>query len=191
MGSKDRNFLGKLKNGETSKLSQYSISDNYLRFYLKYLSPNKEKIERGAFEDLSLNSLPGWEGMMGLQFENLVLNNRKKIMQLLNINSNDVIYDNPYFQKNTLRQKACQIDYLIQTRFDTLYVCEIKFSKNLIKTDIISEIQEKIRRIKVPRRFSCRPVVIHVNGVNEELIESRFFSNIIDFSSLLEAESTI
>lgn len=185
-----RDYTWDLKNGKTSKLSQYRISDNYLRFYLKYLSPNKEKIERGAFEELSLNSLPGWEGIMGLQFENLILNNRKTIMQLLNINSNDVIYDNPYFQNTTTRQKACQVDYLIQTRFDTLYVCEIKFSKNLIKTDVISEMQEKMNRIKVPHRFSCRPVIIHVNGVTEELIETRFFSNIIDFSNLLENKSS-
>jgi hypothetical protein len=64
---------------------------------------------------------------MGLQFENLVLNNRKKLIELLNIHLADVIYDNPYFQNTTERKQACKINYLIQTRFDTLYVCEIKF----------------------------------------------------------------
>ncbi len=184
-----RDYTWNLENGKTSKLSQYRISDNYLRFYLKYIHPNKEKIERGAFENMSLNALPGWDGIMGLQFENLILNNRSKIMQLLNINANDIIYDNPYFQNKTARFDACQIDYLIQTRFDTLYLCEIKFSRSQITAAIIPEIQEKINRIKASRRFSCRPVLIHVNGVTEELQETRFFSHLIDFGSLLNNEA--
>lgn len=94
------------------------------------------------------------------------------------------IYDNPFFQHKTLRQEGCQVDYLIQTRFDTLYFCEIKFSKHPIKTDIISEVQEKMRRLKAPRYVSRRAVLIHVNGVHEEIIDSRFFSNIVDFGQL-------
>ncbi len=179
-----RDFTWDIKSGKASKLSKYRISDNYLRFYLKYIILNKEKIERDSFANQSLASLLGWEGAMGLQFENLVLSNRQQILQLLRINPDDVIYDNPFFQHKTIRQEGCQIDYLIQTRFDTLYVCEIKFSKYPIKVDIIAEMQEKIRRLKAPRHISRRAVLIHVNGVHEEVIESRFFSNIIDFGQL-------
>jgi uncharacterized protein len=41
-----RDFTWHVKNGKTSKFSRYRVSDNYLRFYLKYITPNKEKIER-------------------------------------------------------------------------------------------------------------------------------------------------
>lgn len=132
-GFVQRDFTWHIQNGKTSKLSRYRINDNYLRFYLKYIVPNKEKILRGSYINKSLTALPGWEGAMGLQFANLVLNNRQYILQLLAINSDDVIYDNPFFQNKTARQESCQIDYMIQTRFDTLYICEIKFSKHLIK----------------------------------------------------------
>lgn len=181
-----RDYTWNLKTGKVSKLSQYRISDNYLRFYLKYILPNKEKIERDSFWEQSLVLLPGWEGIMGLQFENLVLNNRKKIIQILGINPNEVIYDNPYFQKKTDRQEGCQIDYLIQTRFDILYVCEVKFSKHPIKMNIIKQMKEKIDRLKTPRHISRLPVLIHVNGITEDVLESRYFSKIIDFSDLLE-----
>ena len=177
-----RDYTWHIKNGKASKLSRYRISDNYLRFYLKYILPNQEKIERDAYTNTSLTVLPGWEGAMGLQFENLVLNNRKHIFQFLGIKPNDVIYDNPFFQNKTIRQEGCQIDYLIQTRFDTLYVCEVKFSKHPIKTNIISEVQEKMRRLTAPRHVSRRAVLIHVNGVTDEVIDTGFFSSIIDFS---------
>lgn len=181
-----RDYTWHLKTGKQSKLSRYRIKDNYLRFYLKYILPNKDKIERNNYLSQSLISLPAWSSIMGLQFENLVLNNRHKVQELLNIRPEDVIYDNPFFQNHTAAYKGCQIDYLIQTRFNTLYVCEIKFSKNTIPKEVIKEVQEKVKTIAVPRGFSIRPVLIHVNGVSNELAESYYFSEIIDFSDFLK-----
>jgi AAA+ ATPase superfamily predicted ATPase len=180
-----RDYTWHLKNRKISKLSRYRISDNYLRFYLNYISPNREQIEKGRFEHKSLTSMPGWEGMMGLQFENLVLHNRNKIIELLQINPNDVVYDNPFFQNKTQRQEGCQIDYMIQTRFDTLYICEVKFSKQPIKMSVISQVREKIKKLKVPRHISRRPVLIHVNGITENVLDSEFFSDVVNFGDLL------
>ena len=82
-----------------------------------------------------------------------------------------------------------QIDYLIQTRFNTLYVCEIKFFQAPIGTEIVKEMRQKTKALSFPRGYSIRPVLIHVNGVKEELEELEFFSQIIDFSQLLESSS--
>ena len=79
------------------------------------------------FEPKSLSNLLGWESIMGLQFENLVLNNLKEVCRVLKIEAQDIVVAGPFFQKKTKRQKGCQIDLLIQTRYHTLYLCEIKF----------------------------------------------------------------
>lgn len=180
-----RDYTWLIATGKVAKFSRYRISDNYLAFYLKYILPNKEKIERNAFANQSLALLPGWDTIMGLQFENLVLRNRSTILKILNIMPNDVVYDNPFFQSKTKKRSGCQIDYLIQTRFNTLYVCEIKFSKYPIKEEIMSEVQEKITKLQAPKYFSYRPVLIHVNGVCDELADKGYFSGIIDFGQLL------
>ena len=75
---------------------------------------------------------------------------------------------------------------MVQTKFNTLYVCEIKFSKNSIGSDVIQEMQQKIDRLKRPKSFSCRPVLIHVNGVTDELKDQNYFAEIIDFCDLLK-----
>lgn len=62
-----------------SRLKKFRLKDNYLRFYLRYIEPNKDRISKNLFESKSFMYLPGWESMMGLQFENLVLNNLKKL----------------------------------------------------------------------------------------------------------------
>ncbi len=174
------------KSGKSSQLSHYRLSDNYLRFYLKYVIPNRDKIQRGLFVSRSLATLPGWSTVMGLQFENLVLKNRAKIWNKLGIRAEDIVTDNPYFQKKTSSKKGCQIDYLIQTRFNTLFACEIKFSRNPLSSAVIDEMKEKLAALQLPKRFSCWPVLIHVNGINDGVQDSGYFAEIIDFNAMCE-----
>jgi len=181
-----RDYTWNVKEGNESSLSRYRLSDNYLRFYLKYIEKNKNKIETKHFDNQSLSALPGYASIMGLQFENMVLNNREFIWKKLHIHPGEIITDNPYFQRAQLRKKGCQIDYLIQTKTNVLYACEIKFSKDGVKPDVIQQMQQKIEQFYLPRGFSIMPVLIHVNGVTDSVIDSQYFSHIIDFSALLK-----
>ena len=175
-----------LKTGRIAKLNRFRICDCYSRFYLKYIEPNKHKIEHDQFLTQSISSLTQWSTIMGLQFEILVLNNRNKIWQALSIPPEEIVFDNPFFQKETTRHPGCQIDYLIQTKFNTVYICEIKFSKKEINPSIIEEIQQKIKSLSLPKHFTYRPVLIHVNGVAAETEESGFFQSIINFGDWLQ-----
>jgi AAA+ ATPase superfamily predicted ATPase len=169
-----------LKEGSVSKLSHFRLKDNYIRFYLRYIFPNIDKIKKEIF-----SPPPNWEAIMGLQFENLVLNNSKLLWKIVGIQAADILFENPFFQRKSKTQSGCQIDYLVQTRFNILYVFEIKFSKNPIGLSIVNEVKEKIDRIHTPKNFTFIPILIHVNGVTSQVIESRFFSHIIDFGELL------
>ncbi len=184
-GFLSRDYTWDLAKEKESRMSRYRLSDNYIRFYLKYIEKNKGKISRNDFEFKSLAALPGWATCMGFQFENLILKNRNSIKKLLGVRPDEIVIDNPYFQTPTNRRRGCQIDYMIQTKFNNLYVCEIKFYKTPIDFNIIEEVQHKIKSLVKPRNFSCRPVLIHVNGVSDAVIDSDFFSNIIGIDDLL------
>ena len=181
-----KDYTWSLKSEKESRFYQVRLSDNYLRFYLKYIEPKLNLIKKDRFRDISISSLSAWESILGLQFENLVLSNRNKILKLLNIYVENIIADNPYFQKKTLRQKGCQVDYLIQSKFKNLYLCEIKFSRNLIGPKVIQEIKNKINSLSITKKIAVLPVLIHVNGVCDSVLESNYFFKIIDFSELLE-----
>ncbi len=176
-----------LSTKEESRLKKFRLKDNYLRFYLRYIEPNKDKIAKGVFESGSFIHLPGWESVMGLQFENLVLNNLKKLLEILRINPSEVSNFGPFFQRKTQRMKGCQIDLLIQTKHNTLYVCEIKFSSSEVKGSVVEEMEKKIESLSFPKGFSVRPVLIHVNGVSHAIRESDVFNDIIDFSQFLDS----
>ena len=185
-GFMSRDYTWHLKDGKVSRLSHYRLKDNYLRFYLKYVAPYRHRIIEDTYKSVSMSSFKHWDTFIGLQFENLVISNRKTILKELKIRFEDIVSDNPFFQRKTTNQKGCQIDYLIQTRFNTLFACEIKFSKHEISTEIINVMKERINRLKLPKGFSCWPVLIHVNGVHEKVEDAGYFSNIIDFSKFLE-----
>lgn len=184
-----RDHTWNLRTGETGKLSRFRLRDNYLRFYLKYILKNRDRIERESYELKSLGALPEWSAIMGLQFENLVLNSRRELHELLQIDPQDIVNENPYYQRKTRRHAGCQIDYLIQTRFGGLYVCEIRFSKDPIGTSVIADLKAKIGALGHPKGISYRPVVIHVNGVTADVVDSEFFAAIIDTRALLRPAS--
>ena len=99
-----------------SRLKKFRLKDNYLRFYLRYIEPNKDRIDKGLFESKMFMHMPGWESVMGLQFENLVINNLKSLCKILRIDLLDISNAGPFFQRKTHRQKGCQIDLMIQTK---------------------------------------------------------------------------
>lgn len=176
-----RDYPWSIVTGKRLESSRYRIKDNYLRFYLKYILPHKEQIESTQMQRLPY----GWLSIMGVQIENLVVNNGFLICKILGISPEDLVIANPFFQSAGTRKRGCQIDYLIQTRFRYLYACEVKFRQGTIGMEVIEEVEEKLLRLKLPRGFSCRPVLIHVNGVTEDLIDSGYFARIIDLSELL------
>jgi AAA+ ATPase superfamily predicted ATPase len=146
------------KTGITAPLLfKYRLRDNYIRFYLRYIESKLPEIDRNVYQLKSLSSLPSWATMMGLQFENLVLNNRNFIHRCLKLSADDIVVENPFFQHKKSRLPGCQIDYMIQTRTNVLYVCEIKFSRNELKKDILKEIKAKIDRLSIPRGISFCP----------------------------------
>ena len=85
---------------------------------------------------------------------------------------------------------GCQADYLIQIRQKTLYECEIKFSKNAVPPTVISDVQEKIARLSMPRHMSYRPVLIHAGAIAESITEQEYFSSVIDFGELMTSADT-
>jgi hypothetical protein len=166
-----------------AKLSKYRLRDNYLRFYLKYIEPKKELIEKKLYNEVDLENLPDWTSIMGLQFENLVLNNLRQIVKILEISPESLQSASPYFQKATKKRSGCQVDLLLQTKHTT-YLCEMKFCKT-IGIEIISEVMEKIERMKIPKTVSLRPVLIYQGELSKQVIKENFFSKFIAFEDLL------
>jgi uncharacterized protein len=179
-----RDFVFSLASGKRAKLSRYRLKDNYLRFYLKYIEPAREKIMAGIFESRTLQSFSAFDGILGLQFQNLVLNNLPLVLQQLKIPPAQVRSASPYFQNKTGRQKACQIDLLIDTKY-AVYLCEIKFRQRLA-VSIIDEVADTATKLKMVPGKSLRRVLIYMGELAAGIADGGAFDELISFERFLD-----
>jgi AAA+ ATPase superfamily predicted ATPase len=179
-----RDYVYSLTTGRRGKLSRYRLKDNYLRFYLKYIEPQREKIAAGIFDSERVRSFAAFDAIMGLQFQNLVLNNIPLVLEALKINLSHIRSASPYFQNATGRQKACQVDLLIDTKY-AVYLCEIKFRTKL-GSSILDEVAERASRLKVDRSKSLRRVLIYLGDLAHNIEASGAFDQLIAFEQFLQ-----
>ncbi len=172
--------------GEQARVGKYRLRDNYTRFYLKYIEPKKVQIETGTFRFASLAALPEWNGVMGLQFENLVVNNAMDLLPYLHIGGATIESAAPYHNaRNTgpNRRGGCQIDLLIQTP-RTAYVVEIK-RKKYIDESIIDEVDDRMKRLRLRKGMSPRPVLVYDGELEPSVEGAGFFDAVIPAEKLL------
>jgi len=169
--------------GKPAKCVRYRISDNYTRFYLRYIRPNETMIDKDAFKFTTLDALPGWNVILGLQFENMILNNIPLLLRKLGLDHVLLKSAAPWRQRPTARKKGCQIDLLLQSE-RSVYLVEFK-RKTAIDTDIEDEMARKIKALALPRDISARTVLVY-DGNLAPTVEARgYFDALIPATELL------
>lgn len=165
---------------QQSRNSRYKIADNYTAFFFRSISKQNEIARLNKQEGIPVNLA----SILGLQFENLVENNVSYILNELDVRN--PVFVGSYFQIQTTRQQGCQIDLLIQTK-RRIYVCECKLKDDKLPKAIISEVEQKVRRLAKPQNMVVCPVLIHLNGVQDSVEQEDYFHRIIDMSDALMA----
>lgn len=171
------------RTGKRSNVVRYRISDNYTRFYIRFIEPNRDLIRKGTFSFVSLAQLPGWESMLGLQFECLVYNNLREVVRRIGLDQTLILSAAPYVQNSTTRTARCQIDLLIQTR-RMLYVVEIK-RRESVGEWVVTDVEEKISKLNTPRGVSIVPVLVYDGNLSKRVPADGYFGRTISAVELL------
>ncbi len=173
------------QSGKSAREAIYRINDNYSRFYLKYIEPFKSVIDRGAFSFGALDGLDGWDSVMGLQFENLVLANLGRLVGLLGLGSAQIVSAAPYRRAASRdgARKGVQIDLLIQTR-RSICLVEIK-RRNEIGREIIDEMSDKVAALPRRKGVSVRTALVYEGHLAPIVEADGYFDAIVPFRRLL------
>jgi hypothetical protein len=164
---------------------RYRLCDNYTRFYLKFIQPRREAIRQGLYRFADLESLPGWNSILGLQFENLVVNNLASLCRELGLGRKLVTSAAPYARRKSAACPGLQIDLLIQTP-KSVYVIEVKRC-NRIETSIEKEIEKKVSLLGIGSGKSIRTALVYDGKLSPEVEENGFIDFLIPFNRLMEA----
>ena len=149
---------------------RYRIKDCYTHFYLKQVFPERERIEKGLYEAVTLSNTAGWDARMGRQFETLVLNNFKALLPFLGLSGVGVLSAAPYLKRGR-KGEGCQIDLLVQTEA-IAYIVEIK-RKRVIGEGIAAEVAQKVSRLPLRKGVSVRTALIRFHPAGAAALRSR------------------
>ena len=174
--------------GKKARMVKYRLSDNYTRFYLKYVLPHETEILSDTYLFDTLESLPGWDSVLGLQFENLIVNNFQELVKPLHLEGIPVLSAVPYEKRASKvngaeRQECLQIDLLVQTR-KSVYVVEVK-RKRLIGESIETEVAGKVAKLRHPRGISVRTALVYEGELAPVVRGNGYFDAIISVADLL------
>lgn len=165
---------------------RYRLRDNYARFYLKYIEPQKAVIDEGSFSFASLREFEGSDSVMGLAFENLVVNNYRDLIPFLHLDGSLIMSAGPYRRIGTSGKngrRGCQIDLLIQTR-RALYFVEVK-RQGEIGRDVIDQVDDKVRAVTRPHGVSAKTALVYDGHLSPVAAADGYFDAIVPFRQLL------
>jgi len=109
----------------------YKLSDEYSRFYLKFME-NSRATGTGTW--IKLSATPSWKSWSGTAFESVCLKHTKEIKAALGIAG-------VYTEESAWRyvpgknQPGAQIDLLFDRRDFCISICEMKFSNSIFTID--------------------------------------------------------
>ena len=169
--------------GRAARLVRYRISDNYTRFFLKYVEPVSDSVRKGLFRFTSLQQLAGWNAVLGLQFECLVLNNLPELLKRMGLSDVLILSASPYRKRAHARGEGCQIDLLLMSS-RTWWVVEIKRRRE-IGSEIIDEVSRKVDNLKVRPGVSVRTALVYCGALSPAVPAEGYFDILTDAHDLL------
>lgn len=169
--------------GKPLRQERFRVKDNYVRFYLNFVEPRKQAIEAGLFKFSSMHQFHGWESVLGLQFENLVLNHVTDLFPLLGLEHALVLSAAPFTKRPTKSGAGFQVDLLIQTQRSMLVV-EIKRRKT-IPHGIIDEVERKVEGLRALTRNSIRTALVYDGELAQSVPAEGYFDFLIPAERLL------
>ena len=165
---------------ENSRLKKYKLTDEFLVFYFKYIKPNLSLIKQGSLKKLFEKTCENqWQPWLGYAFERFCLKNALYLAKIMG-------FDDDIIGLGSYRQPGLQVDLLYKRADKTYVLSEIKYKDQEITTEIIPEIEGKIKLFKLPKGYSLEKALICVHGASAQLKASRYFDYIVSVDDIIK-----
>ena len=152
----------------------YKIIDEYTLFYLNWIEPIRNKIQKGNLESgywQVMQNSARWHSWAGLAFEALAYKHLSKVRKKLGIPVTAMADNWRYIPKKDSQEQGAQIDLLFDRMDDVITICEIKYTDKPFVID--KEYSKKL--------INKRDVFIKQTGTKKDIFITMIAANgIID-----------
>lgn len=174
--------------GTNSTITRYGISDSYLHYYFKFISPIEKNIDQGVYNQnpkgaLKTDSYYKW---LGFSFEKWCRKYHYIIAKILGFSG--VNYRSGVFFSRTTDQKdkGYQIDLVFERADHVLTICEIKYLQSKAPKSVIDDFEKKLSLFPNKKNKTIHKVLICPEGAEDSLLKASYFDDIVTFSELMD-----
>lgn len=165
-----------------SKFRAYTLVDEFLSFYFKYIEPNlatiRESTSRKLFETITKDGLDIW---LGFAFERFCLKYSGILARVMGF-EDTVLRAAPYFGRNDER---FQIDLVYRRSDKVITVCEIKYQDREIGPQVIPAVERKCKLLKIPKGHTLERALISIYGPDKSLRGSDYFHHVVTLKDIV------
>ena len=152
---------------KTAKDSTYKLTDEYSRFYLKFIEHSRSE---GKGTWISLSRETSWKSWSGNAFESVCLKHIQQVKKAMGIEGVNTEISS-WRNKPKKGEKGAQIDLLIDRQDLCINVCEMKFSTSefVINKGYSTELENKLKvfRNSTKTKKTLFLTMITTHGVNK------------------------
>ena len=123
-----------------------------------------------------LKAFPDLDAVLGLAFENLVVNHYREILPRLGLSRALIESAAPFVKRGSAKEKTggCQVDLLIQTAQSCCLV-EVKRRKE-IGEEVLEEVKEKLESLSLSKGISVRTALVYDGRLSATIEASGYFN---------------
>jgi uncharacterized protein len=127
----------------------YRINDEYTLFYLKWIEPIHESLQKQALSKgnwQELQNTPEWNNWLGYAFETICYKHLSTIRKKLDINPTAIANTWRYAPKKGANERGAQVDLLFDRRDNAITLCEIKYTEEpfVLTKDYVDTLKRKM-----------------------------------------------
>lgn len=154
------------------KGTYYRLIDEYTLFYLKWIEPIRESLQKQSLDHgnwQALQNTPEWYNWLGYAFESVCYKHISTIRKTLSISPTALASSWRYSPQKGRKNRGAQIDLLFDRKDDAITLCEIKYTEEPFELtkDYVEILNRKIAIFKEQTRTKKQLflALISANGI--------------------------
>ena len=175
------------------KGAYYRLIDEYTLFYLKWIEPIKEGLQKESFDSGNWQAMqltPEWYSWFGYAFEMICYKHISNIKKTLNLTVMSFAGTWRYVPNRGSSNQGAQIDLLFDRRDDAITLCEIKYTDEpfVLTKGYVEVLNRKIQVFKEQTKTKKQifMAMITANGLKNNFYAEDLISNVVTLDDFFE-----
>ncbi len=169
----------------------YRLIDEYTLFYLKWLAPLADRLQKKALDAgnwQAIQSTPEWHSWQGYAFEAVCYKHLSQIRRALQLPATAVADSWRYAPTPGTKQRGAQIDLLFDRKDAAITICEIKYTDEpfLLTKEYLQVLKRRTEVFRTTTRTSKQLflALVSANGIKNNYYAEDNISNVVILDDL-------